>query len=429
MRNPRYVKLQNEWNDNYNQIQELLTRAENAEDKELSEEDSATFETLKARMAEIAPDLAKLRQEDELLNAHSPVLLDATSSAPSVKEVIEQPQNKEQIKTREMTKKDVVNFYTNVGLAAFYHNGKAMADAQEEVNMLARDLSVVTSSLAPGLLPYTVSDVIYNFSDATRYFINTVGHNPVPPGASWRYRVETDASSGGVAKQNTENTEVATATLDVQYVEVGHDTYAGAIRVTVQADAFTDPDAAERNMAMIARRYAKVTEAAVVAAFINALDDQWEVDSLSSASEWKDIAGAVLDASDKVYANSGDFADTIWVDNKTKNLLLALQGDDKRPLFAVQGLENANGSGTGATGLSFNIMGLPVKVCPTLPDNTFIVGARKYAQVFETMYGRLEATQPSTLSREIALAGELGTVFRPEGFYGIWYAGGATPNA
>lgn len=296
----------------------------------------------------------------------------------------------------------------------------------EQIN---RALAVGSSSVAPGLLPYTVQGDIIKFVDAQRRTIDSLPHFPVPTGASFLRRVFTTGAV--VAAQGSENTEIASGYPTVSYVTVNHATYAGGLRITLQADNFTDPSLGNIWLQDISEQYAIKTDT-VVAAALKAAAVTTVPLPVSGATPQR-VMQAIMTAADTVWSASKSEADTIWCSVAVKTWLATLVDSNGQFAFPMLAPSNRDGSmgQVGSLNSGLSIGGLRLVVDPLFASETFIVGAAKYGEVYESMYPMLAASVPSTLSREVAIAGELGTYFRSEGFVELVDTDGivgATPN-
>lgn len=410
MKDPRLTKLESEWDNTVEQIEGLKVRASEAEDGKLNDEDQANYDALIVRATELKPQIENLRKQDELLNSV------AKASAPVV-------DGDQKVRASDAPK-DAGEFMFH-----FLRSMPTQHFDQKSQDMVYRALDTVDSTSNPGLLPYTIQGGIIRFVDAGRPCIDSLQNFPLPPGSSFKRRVETGAANGPqVAVQASEGAEIASGFPTVAYVDVDHSTYAGGLNLTLQAEAFTNPSVAQQNLRSLAEQYAIVTETAVAAALKTAAS------AVQTAGDSTDTPGEILEdiyeAADLVWQNSKTQADTIWVDTTTRRWLATRVGSDGHPAFPTINPYNRMGTGADAnTHAGPSIAGLRVVTVPNFATDTFIVGASRYGEVYESMYPQLEAVAPSTLTRQIAMAGELGTYFRSEGFCTIVDAdSGATPN-
>jgi hypothetical protein len=140
-----------------------------------------------------------------------------------------------------------------------------------------------------------------------------------------------------------------------------------------------------------------------------------------------------MTAADTVFNQCKREADTVWVSLAVKSWLAALADSTGRPAFPSIAPWNAMGTQDRIAALDsgLTIGGLKIVVEPHFASDTFIVGCSQFGEVYESMYPTLQAWVPATLGQEIAVSGELGTYFRPEGFVRLIDSDGnnaATPN-
>jgi len=293
-----------------------------------------------------------------------------------------------------------------------------------------RALDVVTSATSAGAIPYTIQGDIIDFSRARRQTINSLQHFPVPSGTSFKRRVLATGTTV-VGAQGNESTEVATGSPVLSYVDVTPATYAGGIRLTLQALNDTTPNAADLWLSHAVTHYANVTNTAVAAA-LKAAATTTASCNVSGATA-STVLRALMGASDTILSAYGEEADTIWCSTDVKTWLATLAGSDGHLVFPIIAPNNRDGSVAriGSLNSGLTIGGLNVVVEPHFASSTFIVGCSKGGEVYESMYPSIEAWVVPTLEKEIAIAGELATYFRAEAFVEMVDNDGssaATPN-
>lgn len=407
---PRLAKLEQEWNDTIEQIEELKVRASEAEDQTLTDEEQAQYDALCARAEEIKPQLLKLRKQDDLVSSLARQITDTATNTDDQK-------HRSRIKEGEY----------------FFHFIRAThpdaATHYPDSVQLFRDATLQDSNDSAGLLPFTVAGDIIRFVDARRHTIETLTYYALPAGASFRRRVETGAS--GFDLQGSEGAEVTTASFpQVNYVEVNHSTYAGGARLSLQAIEFTDPSLADLNQRSLAEQVAIKTDTVVAEALWNAAAQNAEVAFVADSDcTPREVIQAINTASNQIYAASKSKPNAIWVDPYTRAFLGEIVGTDGH--FAFPTVNPSNRAGFGGTSVEWDglvINGLPVNVSPNFPQATFIVGNNKYGEVYEQNYGLKGGWNILNLTYDIALAVELGTYFRSEGFRHIGVSEMATPS-
>ena len=384
-------------------VESIHNRA-TSEDRDLSETEDADITKLYARADELKPQI-----ETEVANANK--LSDVASIFARANGTADKPQNsKPEVKPSEYLLRAL--------------NGTQVVDDK------IRALDVVESGTSAGLVPYTIQGGIIDFFTAPRQTIDSLTRFPVPNGSSFKRRVLARGTTV-VGAQGSENSEVATGSATVTYVDVTPATYAGAIRLTIQALNDTTPNVEDIWMGYVAKEYAVATNTVVAAALRTAAT--YEVTCNNASATAGTVMYAIMAAADTVYSAYGQEADTIWVSQDTKSWLAALIGSDGHLVFPMLNPQNRDGStgniGSLTSGLS--IGGLKVVVDPHFASSTFIVGCSAAGEVYESMYPTIQAWVPSTLAKEVAIAGELATYFRSEGFVKLVDRDGnaaATPN-
>lgn len=407
--NPKIDALKAQFNEIETAVTAIYDRA-STESRDVSEDEQADIDALLNRADELKPQLERAVNDSNKLDNLAAIFGRVNGTGKEVTRSTGAPE----IKTPG-------EFMFN-----FVRAQHPLGVQDQQIN---RSLAVASSGVAAGLLPYTIQGDIIKFVDAKRRTIDSLRYFPVPAGASFLRRVFTTGAT--VAAQGSENTEVSSGYPTVSYVSVSHSTYAGGIRVTLQADNFTDPNLGDVWMQDVMEQYAIKTNTVVAAALVTAASTNQPL-PVSGATP-ATIMRALYTAADTIYNASKAEADTIWVSLATKSWLATIADTTGRPAFASVNPQNASGTvdQVGALNAGLSIPGFKVVVEPMFSGDKFIVGASKYGEVYESMYGTLSATVPSTLAREIAVAGELGTYFRSEGFVELIDTDGivgATPN-
>lgn len=387
-------------------VEQIHNRA-TSEARDLTDSEDTDVSTLLARADELKPLIEKEVADASKLNDVAAIFARAngTTNTPVATETPDK-------------KLAMVNFIRSYA--------KGEANALEHL----RALDVVNSATSSGSIPYTIQGGIIDFTQAPRKTIDSLQHFPVPNGSSFKRRVLTGDSTA-IAAQGSESAEIASGNPTLAYVDVTPATYAGGVRLTLQALNDTTPGAAALWLEHAFKQYAKKTNTVVAAALKAAATTTGTLNN--SGATAGTITDALYKAADTVYSACGQEADTIWVSLDVKTWL-ASRVDSQGSLIFPQ-LQASNRNGTvdrvGALNSGLSIGGLNIVSEPHFASSTFIVGCSQYGEVYESMYPTLEAWVVPTLEKEIAIAGELATYFRSEGFVRLVDNDGnsaATPN-
>ena len=388
-------------------VEDIHNRA-TTESRDLSEQEDVDVNTLLARADELKPLIEAEVNKVNKLNDVAAVFARVNGTT----ETRAQKEEESKLNAREY----------------LFHYVRAHALGSQAQDS-QRALAVASSSSAAGLLPYTIQGDIIKFAYTQRKTIESLRYFPVPDGNQFYRRVFTSGAS--VQAQGSENTEVASGIPSVSYVTVPHSTYAGGARFTLQALNFTDPTLFDVTMQDIADQYAIRTNTVVASALRTAATTVQPL--ANSGATGGSVVRAIMTAADTVFNNCKREADTIWVSLAVKTWLASLADSTGRPIFPSIGAQNTMGTQDNISALNagLSIGGLRVVVDPHFASETFIVGCSQFGEVYESMYPTLQAWVPSTLGQEVAVAGELGTYFRSEGFVRLLDSDGnsaATPN-
>lgn len=386
-------------------VEEIHNRA-TTEQRDLSEQEDADVNTLLTRADELKPLIEAEVNKVNKLNDVAGVFARVNGAT-------------ETRSTKEVDKKvATVNFI------------RAFARGESNAYDHLRALDVVNSATSAGSIPYTITGGIIDFTQAPRKTIDSLQHFAIPNGSSFKRRVLTGDSTA-IAAQGAESTEIASGNPTLAYVDVTPATYAGGVRLTLQALNDTDPNAASLWLSHAFKQYARRTNTVVAAALKSAATTTGTLNN--SGATAGTITDALYKAADTIYNACGQEADTIWVSLDVKTWLASRVDSSGALIFPQMQAMNRNGSvdRVGALNSGLSIGGMNVVVEPHFANSTFIVGCSQFGEVYESMYPQLEAWVVPTLEKEIAIAGELATYFRSEGFVRLVDNDGnsaATPN-
>lgn len=410
MNTNRLNQLLKRWNENKEKLEAIETANEGAD---LTADEQAEVDALMAVANELKPLIEKARADSDLLSSVAAMNVSVTEA------------KKETTDEKELTA--VGRDSRIVGAADYLFNFlRYEAFNDQNAGMKLRALQSVASSSSPGFLPYTIVGDVLSFIDANRYVINSLRRFPVPAGSQFLRQVvsNTRHTFGVQVNEGDEISSVAFPTVSL--VTVQHDTIASGLSISIQAEAFNSPSLMDAHLRWLAEDYAIKTDAYVAAALKAAVTTGITGDSTDTPGE---IIATIYQAADLVYATSKTQADTIWVSPSVRSWLATRVGSDGHPAFPTIAPNNRMGTQSGAVNWTMNVAGLDVVVGPSFATDTFIVGASRYGEVYESQYPLMRAAVPRTLTTEVAMSGEIGTYFRPEAFVKIVDTdSSATPN-
>ena len=143
--------------------------------------------------------------------------------------------------------------------------------------------------------------------------------------------------------------------------------------------------------------------------------------ALQTATSPATVLQGIYNAAVNVYNAAKQLPDTLWISTDVWAWLGGLSDTAGRPATNQKNGTGVNTIGALAGPLAFtgDLANISFVVAPTLAVNSMILGARKYAEVYEQRNGLLRIGQPSVLGQEVAMSGYFATYMRPEAFAAI----------
>ena len=214
-----------------------------------------------------------------------------------------------------------------------------------------------------------------------------------------------------VAKQATEKTEAGVGAMTVTFVEVVADTYLTAGNFSWQVIQWSNPDALTLWFDLAAADYAKKTEAAAGTVLAGADAAPTAVTGPMDLAKWM---AAIAGAAAEVYANTGRYANTLYLNPADAYPLVALVGN-VNPTFLATG--NADLS----TGTWPAIAGLSMVVSSGIPAKSAIVGDSGAFLTAETPGSPvdLRAVEPSIGGIEVGIIGAFTSAVTDAGAFAV----------
>lgn len=407
--NPRLDALQKQFDQAAELISTINTRATDAGRTELDETEQADYDKALERANDLKARIEKEKATDTLF-----------ANVAKANTVVIETGTEVVTRATEITLKDAADF-------ALTQLGASLPTAQaSQAAMKLRTLTSVTSASSSGSLRENIVGDIIRFVDAKRRTVDSFGVTQMPAGADFTVLVQGTHTNTVAIQANEGDAITSNAMPTLTKVTVNHDTYAGGAAMTLQSLYFPVPNSAELWAQVAAEDYAMKTDAVVCAAFKAAATNTLSY----AATTGESLINALGEAALGVYTESKAEADTIWMTPDVANWLRGIHLDSGEPYFPMINPMNRDGVSPGFdTFKGVQIGGLDVVIDPNFATSTFIVGARRYGRVYEFMYPELQAWDIEHLLKYVAIAGELGTYFRPEGFVKLIDSDGATPNS
>jgi HK97 family phage major capsid protein len=223
-----------------------------------------------------------------------------------------------------------------------------------------------------------------------------------------RPRIDDPNWAAGMGPQTLEKAELPSRAFDVTAQDVSLTTIGGYLNLSAQLLAMPI-GALDMAITQLERRYARTSEARVLAAITTGAD---VTTTLAADAGGAAFLAAIYAASARVYAATGELAQWVAMGPTGYARIGSFVDLADRPLFPSVGGVNAMGTAQ-ANGFQMgNIAGLQPIVTPAITGGDFFVGNSLGIEAYEYRFPLFESVEPSVLGRQIAVSGAFGT-FRP----------------
>ena len=282
-------------------------------------------------------------------------------------------------------------------LATYISAGKGDHDSKSRIQAALSDNTISDN---PGIVPEQIVGDVIGKEYGSRPIKDSARNLPMPSyGATFtRPMISQNVKVGA---QGSELSELATRTMEIDPVTVTKVTYGGALKLSYQDIAWTDPAIMSIVTSDLVRQYAEVTETALATALVAGATG---TELLPADAKGGATVAAIYAAAASVNSESGVLPDTIWASPDQWARLGSMMDDSGRPLFPTLAPSNAPGTAS-ADAFSMNPVGLRLVVSSNLAEGSLIVGASRYFEVFENVGGALSATHPDVLGTTVAYYG------------------------
>jgi HK97 family phage major capsid protein len=223
-----------------------------------------------------------------------------------------------------------------------------------------------------------------------------------------RPRIDDPNWAAGMGPQTLEKAELPSRAFDVTAQDVSLTTIGGYLNLSAQLLAMPI-GALDMAITQLERRYARTSEARVLAAITTGAD---VTTTLAADAGGAAFLAAVYSASARVYAATGELAQWIAMGPTGYARIGSFVDLADRPLFPSVGGVNAMGTAQANAFQMGNIAGLQPIVTPAIVGGDFFVGNSTGIEAYEYRFPLFESVEPSVLGRQIAVSGAFGT-FRP----------------
>lgn len=380
------------------------------DDAEPTEAEKANINALRADIEKLEGQVAEEEQLDELV-ARSAALTEKvpvrTNAGPSVQN---RDRNVRRTKQQESQYDEIVRgIYGSPGeyMHDVIHAYQGDRESRERLEDLQRALQNEITTDVPGLVPEPIVGDVIKIIDSSRPTVSSLRSYPMPQyGSSFTRPKVVQNTQVGI--QTAQKTELPSRKFLVDPINVTKQTLGGAIDVAFQVIDWTQPSALNAITDDLADQYAIQTEDLACTMLETAAKVTNAANAVAITAD-AEIA-AFYAAAGKVFQGSNTLPDTIWASVDEWVWLGSLTDGDGRQLFASMQPINSSGTIGGITAFSGGPLGARLVVSPQFAPDTLIVGASKYAEVYEDRRGALRVVEPKLLGWEIAYYGYFAAV-------------------
>jgi hypothetical protein len=365
-----------------------LTDQAAEEGRDLSEQDVVVIRGKQERIGEIDGQLDLLTRDIEL--------------ADEAKKRVEALAGKINFKNAKVEYRSAGQWLTD--------KAKAVTGDQEARDRIAKfekraAAHIITSDMT-GITPDPILGPVVDLIDGSRPLTQAIGPQQVNNGPVFHRPRLVDANlATGVAAQAAEKNELASQKFTIVRDDVNVGTLGGYVNVSMQEIAWGE-GAMNLVISQLAKRYARATEAATVAALeASALEETYDAAANTNPAVF---TRAVYAAAAQYYGATGELPTWIATDPTGWAHLGGLADAANRPAFPFLAPSNAAGT-QAADSFAGNPVGLSMVVSYAITAGKFIIGGPTALEVYENRLGALQVTEPSVLGVQVAYAGFFAT--------------------
>ena len=284
---------------------------------------------------------------------------------------------------------------------AQYRSFEGYARAVYRGDVSVRALADQITGDNPGVVEHGWVRDLKGIVDKGRRFVTALGAGSLPASGTsvaWPYYDGTLTDLVGV--QATQKTAITSAEVNLKKGDEDIVTYAGGSDIALQLLERSDPSYLDAYLRIMALAWARVTEAAAVAAAEAAATGAASFEGDTPAA----LFTAIVDAAAKVEDATGMPPDGGLVAPAVWATYAGLLGEDDRPIFApYAGPSNAPGGPRAPGALDLAIAGIPVVRGVVATTAPFIVTNRAAFQWLEDGPRNLAADDVEKLGRSVAI--------------------------
>ena len=293
----------------------------------------------------------------------------------------------------------------NVTPEAYLENTvRASVLQDEESRQWLQAASDVLTTDVPGLVPTRqLTEVINPKTTGTRATIEAISAGALPD-AGMKFQIPRIKVAPTVAV-TAEKAAFSDTETEIEYLDVDVKKFAGMQLFSVEVLDRTSPAFFAELIALMNDAYAKATNTYVQ----TALATDGTLDSTTVTLPWDgdEFSGFISRAAESIYTNTFKFATGVIVSPKQWGNIIALNDDNKRPIFAAAAPQNSGGN-VGVAALRGNVLGLDLYVDYTISgdgDTSIMVVNRDSYTWYESPRLQLRAEKVGTGQIEVGIYG------------------------
>lgn len=402
-------KLLAEYDGHLAAIDEIVTRAKEDSDRELTDAEDGEVTKHQEAAEKLLPQVERWNKINETrasgVKLREKLAPDFTNSV-KVETPGKVETTEEEIDDPQIVERKLRRLYRSAGMFVHDRVKATKKGDQAAAERVQRALALQTTDTTPGLLPTPFVGDIIGRLNAVRPLINNSTRVPLPAaGMTWRRPKITQHTTVDI--QASEKTEVASQALTVGSLDADFVTLAGAVNMSIQEIERTDPSALDLVFQDLGAMYGRRSEQYVAEQLSTGTVGSPTV-SIGATPTAEEIRGALYEASGIIYeATNGLMPNIIYAAMDQ----WALLGQ-----FARQINPQDRDVLSTPTSLELSIAGIPVVAVPSLWDGALIAARNDYFEVAERPGSPVElrALEVGILGYEVGVYGMIGALVTEE---------------
>ena len=256
----------------------------------------------------------------------------------------------------------------------------------------------------PGLVPTRqLTEIINPKTTGTRASIEALSAGSLPD-AGMKFQIPR-VKTAPTVEETAETAAFSDTQVEIEYIDVDVKKFAGMQLFSVEVLDRTSPAFFSELVALMNDAYAKATNTFVAVGL--ATNGTQDATTVTLPWDGDEFSSFISRAAESIYSNTFKFATGVIVSPKQWSNIIALNDDNKRPIFAAAAPQNSGGN-VGVSSLRGVVLGLDLYVDYTRTgedDNSILVVNRDSYTWYESPRLQLRAEKVGTGQIEVGIYG------------------------